>query len=180
MAEEKYQGKKQEENQENKGCLGWIGALVAILGLILTFLYGLDRPDFYLTHATAVHTVGPLVDVNVSLENHGKAGARDITIAGVDADDKIEPRLFERTDDVPSGGGTSVRISIRRVLQNRYGDSIYYIHLYYSHAFGFRHFEQVFCIESDDKQLQTPFTTPTPNWTLILTSSSAVHETQLR
>lgn len=158
----KDQGKN-NKNGDGRGCGTAVGLVLTAIGLVLTYVYALDQPDLYLTKATAVRLLGHVVYVNLTFENRGKAGARNIRAGGVEEDNKDGQELAESADDTPSNGTTMVPIIITRTQPKGFGYRRYRVHLQYDHTFGFRPSHHTFCIETQDKQLDTPFTTATPD-----------------
>lgn len=144
------------------GCLAVLTVLIGLAGLILTYIFVLDRPALDVTKATAVNLTGPLVYVTLTIANHGKAGARDVLISALDANDRPEPREWERVNDIPSNGETPVKVAIGRVLKAPHPGSTYRFRVDYGHRFGWRSFTDRFCFESYDRRLLTPLTVSDP------------------
>lgn len=88
--------------EKRAGCIGQIVAVIAVLltavGLILTYVYVLDRPDLAISKAIAIQLQGPLVEVVLTINNQGKAGAKNVQIVARDAADS---RAFVPPIDVP-------------------------------------------------------------------------------
>ena len=163
MADEAKDLEQHGKKGDGKGCVAVVGLVLTAVGLELTYVYALDQPDLYLTKATAVRLLGHLVYVNLTFENRGKAGARNIRFSGVEEDNDDRRELAESANDTPSNGTTTVPIAITRTKPKGFGYRRYHVHLQYDHTFGFRTSRHTFCIETRDKQLDTPFTTATPD-----------------